>query len=82
MISLSIGDILLGWDNDTSNARIYLIRDDKLVFYVGVLEGTILDDLLRHFGLVYNGQPADRVGRLILENAPSSDGWVVQCCRR
>jgi hypothetical protein len=77
MISVSVGEILQGWDEDPFDTRIYLIRDDKFVFFVGVLEGAILDHVLRHCGLVYNGPPADRVGRLILDNAPSSNGWVV-----
>jgi hypothetical protein len=77
MISISIGVILQGWDNDPFDARIYLIRDDDLVFFVGVLEGAILKHLLRHCGLVDNGLPSDRVGRLILDNAPNSNGWVV-----
>jgi hypothetical protein len=75
MISVFIGEILQGWDADPSDARIYLIRDDKLVFFVGVVEGAILDHVLRHCGLVYNGPPADKVGRLLLDNAPSSNGW-------
>ena len=74
MISISVGEILQGWDEDTSNARIYLVRDDSLVFYAGVLERSILDHLLEHFGLGDGGTQVDRLGRLILDNAPSSHG--------
>jgi len=77
MISFSLGEILQGWDGDPSDARIYMIRDDKFVFYVGVLERTILDYVLEHCGLVDNGPPADSLGKLILDNAPISNGWVV-----
>ncbi len=77
MISISVGEILQGWDDDPSDARIYLVRDGKLVFFVGVLEQSILDHLLEHFGVVVGGPPADRLGRLMLDNAPSSNGWVV-----
>jgi hypothetical protein len=77
MISISIGQVLQGWAGDTGGARIYLIVDDKLVFYAGVLKRSILDHLLEHCGLADNGQPADRLGRVILDNAPSSNGWGV-----
>jgi hypothetical protein len=77
MISISVGEILQGWDEDYPEDRIYMVRDDKLVFYVGVLERSISDHLMDHFGVVVGGLPADRLGRLMLENAPSSNGWVV-----
>jgi len=77
MISISVGEILQGWDDNTFDDRIYLVRDANLVFYVGVLESSILDHLLDHCGLVDNGPPAGRLGKLILDNASSSNGWVV-----
>ncbi len=77
MISISIGEILQGWDEDPIDARIYLVRDGDFVFYVGVLVRSILDHVLVHCGLVDGGPPADRLGRVMLDNAPSSNGWVV-----
>jgi hypothetical protein len=77
MISTSVGEILQGWDGDPADTRIYLVRDDQVVFYVGVLVRSILDHMLEHGGLLDNGRPADQLGRLILDNAPSSNGWVV-----
>jgi hypothetical protein len=77
MYSISIGEILYGWNGDYRGARIFLIRDDKLVFFVGLLQRTILDNLLKHCGLIENGPPADRLGKLILDNSPSSNGWMV-----
>jgi hypothetical protein len=77
MISISVGEILQGWDKVPTGARIYIVRDGDLVFYVGVLERPILDHLLEHFGVVVGGPPADRLGRLMLDNAPSSNGWMV-----
>jgi hypothetical protein len=77
MISISVGEILRGWDEGHIDARIYMVRDDSLVFYAGVLERSILDHLLEHFGVVVGGPPADRLGRLMLDNTPSSNGWVV-----
>jgi hypothetical protein len=47
------------------------------VFFVGILEDKILAQLLKHYGLVDNGPPVDRLGKLILDNAPSSNGWEV-----
>ena len=77
MKSVSVGEILQGWEEDPAGARIYMVRDGDLVFYVGVLERSILDHLLENFGVVVGGPPADRLGRLMLDNAPSSNGWVV-----
>jgi hypothetical protein len=78
MISISVGEILQGWDENPLDARIYLVRDDNLVFFLGVLDRSILDHLLEHCGLVDNVSPADKLGRLILDNAPSSNGgwWI------
>ena len=59
MISLSVGEILQGWDEDIIDARIYMVRDDKLVFFVGVLERSILEHMLEHCRLVDNGPPAN-----------------------
>lgn len=77
MISISVGEILQGWDEDPADTRIYLVRDGDFVFFVGVLERSIVDHVLEHCGLVDNSPPADRLGRLILDNAPSSNGWMV-----
>ncbi len=70
MITLSIDEILQGWDGNAGDSRIYLIRDDKLVFFVGILKRTILDYVLEHCGLVGNGRPADRLGRVISRMRP------------
>jgi hypothetical protein len=77
MISISVGEILQGWDEDPSDGRIYLVRDDNFIFFVGVLERSILDHVLEHCGLRDGGPAADRLGKLILENLPSSNGWDV-----
>jgi hypothetical protein len=81
MISVSVGEIPQGWDEGPADTRIYLVRDDSLVFYIGILGRSILNHLLEHFGVVVGGPPADRLGRLILDNAPSSSGWVVDLLR-
>ena len=77
MVSISIGEILVGWEGNPAGARIYLIRDDKIVFYIGLLQWPILDHLREHCWLGEGGWPADKVGKVILDNAPSSNGWTV-----
>ena len=78
MISLSLGEALHGWNGNSLDSRIYLIRDGKLVFYVGKLERSIVDHILEHCGLADNGETPDRLGQLILDNSPSSNGWLVE----
>jgi hypothetical protein len=74
MISLSLGEVLNGWNSNPGDSRIYMVRDGNLVFYVGILELSILDHLMEHCGWAVKGLPADRVGKVILDNAPSSNG--------
>jgi hypothetical protein len=54
-----------------------MVRDDNLVFYVGKLERSIVDHILDHCGLQDSSRTPDRLGQLILDNAPSSNGWLV-----
>jgi hypothetical protein len=54
-----------------------MVRDGNLVFYVGKLKRSIVDHILGHCGLEDNGRTPDRLGQLILDNTPSSNGWVV-----
>ena len=77
MISLFLGEVLNGWNGNSGDSRIYMVRDDNLVFYVGKLEHSIVDHILEHCGLADSGATPDRLGQLILDNAPSSNGWLV-----
>jgi hypothetical protein len=77
MISLSLGEVLNGWNGNPGDSRIYMVRDGNLVFYVGKLKRSIVDHILDHCGLADSGRSPDRLGQLILENAPSSNGWQV-----
>jgi len=35
MISLFLGEVLIDWNRNPSDSRIYMVRDGNLVFYVG-----------------------------------------------
>gem|GEM_PF-4266377 len=37
MISLSLGEVLKGWNGNPGDSRIYMVRDGNLVFYVGII---------------------------------------------
>ena len=77
MISLSLGEVLNGWNGNPGDFRIYMVGDGNLVFYVGKLERSIVDHILEHCGLEDNGRTPDRLGQLILDKAPASNGWLV-----
>jgi hypothetical protein len=47
------------------------------MFFVGILQRTILGHVLEHYGLVECGTSPDKLGKLILDNGPRSNGWVV-----
>ncbi|MBE3145520.1 MAG: hypothetical protein IMZ61_16585 [Planctomycetes bacterium] len=44
---------------------------------MGQLEHNNVDHILEHCGLADDGEIPDRLGQLILDNAPSSNGWLV-----
>jgi len=72
MISLSLGEVLHGWNGDPGDSRIYMVRDGNLVFYVGKLEHSIVDHILEHCGLADSGETPDKLGQLILDTAMSA----------
>jgi serine/threonine protein phosphatase PrpC len=77
MISLSLGKVLNGWNGNPGDSRIYMVRDGNVVFYVGKLERSIVDHILDHCGLEDSSRTPDRLGQLILDSTPSSNGWLV-----
>jgi hypothetical protein len=77
MSSLSLGEVLNGWNGNPGDSRIYMVWDGNLVFYVGKLERSIVDHILEHCALEDSNKTPDRLGQLFLNNAPSSNGWLV-----
>ena len=57
MNSLSLGEVLKGWNGNPGDFRIYIVRDGNLVFYVGKLGRSIVDHILEHCDLVDNDTP-------------------------
>jgi serine/threonine protein phosphatase PrpC len=64
MISLSLGEVLHGWNGNPGDSRIYMIRDGKLVFYVGKLECSIVDHIIEHCGLEDSIRTPDRLNKI------------------
>jgi hypothetical protein len=77
MISLFLGEVLNGWNGNPGDSRIYMVRDGNLEFYLGKLERSIVDLILEHCGLEDSSRAPDRLGQLILDNEPLSNGWLV-----
>jgi hypothetical protein len=77
VITVYLGEVLSGWNNDPGDSRIYMVRDGYFVFYVEKLERSITDHILEHCVLADSDETPDRLGQLILDNAPSSNGWLV-----
>lgn len=77
MNTFTVGAILNSTTPDTPGARVYVLRDGRAVFYVGVSSNNVTDRVLEHCGRGTWGKLPDNVGRFILDNAPRSHKWQV-----
>lgn len=79
MIQTTIGDLLDGVELETRGHRIYLVRDNDVVFYVGKSDVGVLGRLSDHLGRGdwRPGSPSI-LGELILDNLPESRAWQVE----
>lgn len=79
MISVNIGDIL---DNkievDISQYKIYIIRDNDEILYVGKASTYDISHRIRHhMGLIPHGSGPSKTGEVINDNLPDSRLWQV-----
>lgn len=77
MLTITIQDVV----NDTlpesgwGKFRIYVLRDDQYVLYVGMTEQNIIDRLEAHLGFSHHAP--SHVGRLVEDNEPFSYAWSI-----
>lgn len=71
MITVTVGTILEKKITDTLGHLIYVVRDEKLIFYVGQSRRDVLTRFSEHL------QKPSRLGQLIGLNAPGSHQWTV-----
>ncbi|MEZ4594132.1 MAG: hypothetical protein R3D55_23770 [Chloroflexota bacterium] len=71
MITVTVGTILAKNITDTLGHLIYVVRDDRLIFYVGQSRRDVLTRFGEHL------QKPSRLGQLIQLNAPASHEWAV-----
>jgi hypothetical protein len=78
MITLPLGELLNDSTIDSGEACVYVVRDGKTVFYVGLSTRNVINRILDHCGLSAQAGLPDSLGRLIFDNAPDSGAWQVE----
>ena len=71
MKTVTIGDLLKRQFEQALGHLIYVVRDDKLVFYVGQSKRDVVTRFWEHL------QTPTRLGRIITLNRPASEQWAV-----
>jgi predicted GIY-YIG superfamily endonuclease len=76
MLSVTIQEALQG-DSESAGHVLYVIRDRRVIFYVGRSVDPLnrLEEHLGHTGR--NMYQPDRIGQLILKNHPASLIWTI-----
>ena len=83
MIRTTIGDIIdgkLDYPEDIPEDYIvYIVRDDKIIFYIGKSESSVLDRLFSHFGRGSFGWAGySFLNQFVKNNLPESRDWQIE----